>query len=73
MTKPTEDRGKCRCGGCGEQFQRLSTFDRHRTGPYIDRRCLTVVEMSAKGWRLNQAGRWIGQARWPGPDSKVAE
>lgn len=65
--KLTGDR--CRCSGCGEYFNRSSTFTAHRVGPYAPinrpntRRCLTVAEMQAKGWRLNAAGFWITAKR----------
>ena len=57
---------RCQCPACGEYFNRVSTFDRHRSGSYAkpgewsgDRRCLTVSEMQAKGWMKNSAGFWI--------------
>jgi hypothetical protein len=52
---------RCRCSACGEYFNHPSTFTKHRTGKYDPdtRRCLTVEEMTAKGWQLNPAAYWI--------------
>jgi len=51
---------RCQCTACGEFFNRVSTFDKHRTGRFgVDRRCLTTEEMQARGWSLNAAGFWI--------------
>lgn len=48
----------CRCGGCGLLFRTVSTFDRHRAGPYRDRRCLTRIELSQMGWKQDSKGFW---------------
>jgi hypothetical protein len=54
---------RCRCQSCGELFNSVSVFDRHRVGPWTDRgaarRCLTVAEMEARGWLRRVAGFWI--------------
>lgn len=51
---------RCQCAKCGEFFNRVSTFDKHRVGEFgVDRRCLTVDEMRAKGWQKNAAGFWV--------------
>jgi hypothetical protein len=50
---------RCQCPACGEYFNRVSTFDKHRTGDYSQRRCLTAEQMTAKGWRKNEAGFWV--------------
>lgn len=51
---------RCQCPTCGEAFNRVSTFDRHRVGDFgVDRRCLSVEQMQAKGWRTNAAGFWV--------------
>ena len=62
------------CRSCGQDFNGLTLFDAHRVGkhaytlaegaamtpPRFDgRRCLTALEMAAKGWNLNQRGRWV--------------
>ena len=66
------------CSGCGQDFNSASFFDRHRVGTYkytleqglkLDppredgRRCLDVDEMTAKGCKLNDGGRWIDPVR----------
>jgi hypothetical protein len=60
--------------GCGQDFTSTTLFDRHRVGTYeytleeglkLDpsredgRRCLDAEEMRAKGWELNDRGRWL--------------
>lgn len=58
---------RCRCPTCGEWFNSTSTFDRHRVGPWTDRgthrRCLSVAEMTERGWSLNAKGFWIERRR----------
>lgn len=55
---------KCECPACGEMFNRVSTFDKHRVGTFgVDRRCLSPEEMAAKGWRVNDRGFWLTEAR----------
>jgi len=50
---------RCQCCGCGEYFNGERGFDRHRIGEFgINRRCLTVAEMIARGWYRNAAGFW---------------
>lgn len=54
------------CGACGSDFTSVDLFDRHRVGKHeLDypehadgRRCLTVEEVTAKGWARNERGRW---------------
>lgn len=59
--KLSGDRNQCR--GCGEFFNSSFAFDKHRTGSFgKDRRCLTAMEMSAKGMSKNAAGFWISAA-----------
>lgn len=48
----------CRCGACGESFGRTSTFDRHRAGPYTDRRCQPTGWMLERGWFKDDRGFW---------------
>lgn len=50
---------RCRCGACGEVFSRASVFDKHRVGPYGNRRCLEAGEFAALGFRLVD-GVWKG-------------
>jgi hypothetical protein len=56
---------RCQCTACGEYFNSARTFDRHRVGRFapLQRRCLTVTEMEAKGWVRNAAGYWISGKR----------
>lgn len=58
---------RCRCATCGERFNSVSVFDRHRVGPWTDRgahrRCLETAEMSGKGWQRNLAGFWTERRR----------
>jgi len=66
------------CSGCGQDFTSTSLFDRHRAGVYEytleqglkleppledGRRCLDSDEMKAKGWELNDRGRWLDPVR----------
>ena len=59
---------RCLCRTCGERFNSVSMFDRHRVGrvdlaaPSYGRRCLTVEEMTERGYSLNAAGFWIERA-----------
>lgn len=60
---------RCQCAACGEPFNSVSVFDRHRRGtrsdesPHRGRRCLTTEEMTGRGWRRNAAGFWIARQR----------
>jgi hypothetical protein len=60
VNSPKLTGSRCKCSGCGEVFSRERAFDRHRVGRYgVDRRCLTLDEMRARGWELNKAGVWV--------------
>ncbi len=60
MTKKILRGDRNQCPTCGEYFNSTKAFDRHRTGRFgVDRRCMTVVEMTARGMVLNKAGFWI--------------
>jgi hypothetical protein len=65
-TVPKLTNSRCRCS-CGQFFNSVSAFDRHRVGDWrdrgIQRYCLTVLEMLAKGWTLNAAGFWVRAKR----------
>lgn len=57
-------------------FNSVTAFDKHRTGEYgVDRRCMTVDEMTAKGMSVNEAGYWIGSSmeRWKHEDDASEE
>lgn len=60
---------RCQCPACGEYFNRVSTFDKHRVGPYDGKRkCLTRAEMADKGWSVNAAGFWVtSSGNWRRP------
>lgn len=48
---------RCQCRSCGRYFNSTSAFDKHRVGAYSgDRRCLTDIEMSGRGFRTNKRG-----------------
>lgn len=66
MSKERLTGNQCQCPACGEFFNRVSTFDKHRKGPFDGkRRCLTTAEMKERGWLLNAGGLWITAARIP--------
>lgn len=48
------------CPTCEKYFNSSGAFDKHRTGTFHDRRCLTTDEMIAKGMILKDDGFWIG-------------
>ncbi|HQR98138.1 MULTISPECIES: hypothetical protein [unclassified Polaromonas] len=67
--KLSGDRNQCQ--GCKEYFNSSFAFNKHRHGDHgIDRRCMTVDEMQAKGMSKNAAGFWISAAM---PDAVTAE
>jgi len=52
------------CQACKQYFNSNYPFEMHRTGKYgVDRRCMTVDEMTARGMSLNPAGFWISSKR----------
>ena len=68
--KPTPSGGsvtltgsRCRCDSCGEHFNSVSVFDRHRVGDWQERgtrrQCLKVAQMQARGWSRNAGGFWV--------------
>lgn len=60
MTAPKLTGCRCQCCACGEYFGNVVVFDRHRVGRHgVDRRCLSVDEMSAMGWEQNGRGFWL--------------
>jgi hypothetical protein len=59
---------RCLCRGCGQLFNSVTAFDRHRVDdrtrlPIVTRRCLTPAEMQHIGMSLNSAEFWITEAR----------
>jgi len=53
------------CPGCGQLFNSMKAFEKHRTGSHTDngRRCLTVAQMEAIGMMRNAHGWWITEQR----------
>ena len=51
---------RCLCRGCGEDFNSVYAFDRHRIwdSPTVQR-CLSESEMERKGMTKNSSGFWI--------------
>ena len=64
MNVPKLSGGRCQCTACGQFFNRVSLFDKHRQGKMDARTCLTPDEMADKGWRINAAGFWVGAGGW---------
>jgi len=66
MLKLTGNR--CQCPTCGEYFNGVQPFDKHRTGDYAKpgqsnaRRCLTVAKLETAGFIRNAAGFWCERA-----------
>jgi len=55
---------KNQCQGCKEYFNSIKAFDMHRTGKHgVDRRCMTVDEMTEKGMSLNASEFWITEKK----------
>jgi hypothetical protein len=61
------------CRSCNQDFSSVAMFDRHRVGKHAylyreglnmdppredGRRCLSVEEMTGKGWERDRRGRW---------------
>ncbi|OOG43233.1 hypothetical protein B0E52_09865 [Rhodanobacter sp. C06] len=64
MTAPKLTGNRCQCTACGEYFNGVQPFDRHRVGSFgTDRRCLDVQAMEAAGFVRNAAGFWTSEAR----------
>ena len=55
--KLTGQRSLCRA--CGEYFNSVRAFDKHRYGDYRDRACLTRAEMLNSGMLVSSSGYWI--------------
>lgn len=66
MSFPLLSGNRCQCRACGLSFTSVREFDRHRTGAYANagewqgsRRCLTLAELIARGWRMDARGHWM--------------
>jgi hypothetical protein len=49
------------CPTCFTVFNSTAAFDKHRVGPFTDRKCLSDDEMLAKGMGPNKYGRWVSE------------
>ena len=49
----------CQCTVCKQFFNSTYAFDKHRTGDWLERRCLDVDQMKAKGMDTNRNGWWV--------------
>lgn len=64
MRSPKLTGSRCLCRACGERFNSIAAFDRHRIDAFSgSRRCLTAEEMSRLGMTRNAAGFWITKVR----------
>lgn len=63
---------RCRCGACSEVFNSTYAFDKHRQGPYADRRCLTPLAMAERGFSKNATGYWITAKKLVMPNAEAA-
>lgn len=66
MTRGRLTGSRCLCRRCGEYFNSVYAFDRHRVwaSPTVQR-CLTYEKMVGKGMSINASGFWITE-----PDRK---
>lgn len=53
------DRNQCR--GCGEYFNSSRAFDRHRSGEFTARRCLSADEMLERGMAQREDSFWVSK------------
>ena len=50
----------CQCGACGEYFNSVGVFDKHRIGPHTgSRSCKTISDMVGAGWSKSSTGFWM--------------
>jgi hypothetical protein len=52
----------CKCPTCGEYFNSTRAFDKHRTGEYGARRCLSPDDMRVRGMVVSATGWWLTMA-----------
>lgn len=65
MSGPRLTGNRCECTACGEHFNSISTFDRHRIGDSqsLNRsRCMSSEELILRGWSRSRLGFWIERA-----------
>jgi hypothetical protein len=60
---PTLRGDHCQCPTCGEYFNSTYAFDKHRTGEYAARRCMSRDEMMAKGMAVSSTGFLVSHAK----------
>ena len=53
----------CQCTACGEYFNSIYAFDLHRTGSFLERKCLSVDEMLEYGIVKSSTDWWISEKR----------
>lgn len=51
----------CLCRGCGQHFNSLTAFDRHRIDGFSGRCCLSPDGMRQRGMNLNRLGFWVSE------------
>lgn len=57
----------CQCTVCGLVFGSLSGFDKHRTGRYPDRTCMSYEDLLMAGWNRDVSGKMTtGGFNWAG-------
>ena len=57
---------KCKCTTCGDYFNSVAAFDKHRTGEHgVSRRCMTHQERREKKMDTNVAGYWVTALQEP--------
>jgi hypothetical protein len=49
---------RSQCMACLLLFARVSTFDAHRVGRGVTRRCLSVPELERLGWQRDAGDFW---------------
>ena len=62
---------RCQCVMCGEYFNSTFAFDKHRTGEFGERVCLTEDAMREKGMATNATGWWVSEM-WEGAADAVS-
>ena len=56
----------CACSVCNERFNSTAAFDKHRTGDWQARRCMTPEQMRSKGMAISATGWWVTSS-WKRP------
>lgn len=56
---------RCKCGACGEYFNSVGAFDKHRRGKPTERYCDTSKLVK------NNAGYWVTGLRDEAPQSQT--